>query len=185
MKSCPSCQQTYANDGPDYCTNDGTPLVLSTRDYGSGPSGYKWQTPGDQYPQPPPGWQPPPPNWGQPPGQYSPYGYQMPYPQSAGAGGGLATAALFTGIGTMAALLVGVVIMMTAARSFNLGMIQFGAIFVFISLISGLVALILGIVSVSMSSRNPSISKAKGIVGICLGSIPLLLMIIGLIGRMR
>jgi hypothetical protein len=185
MKSCPSCQQVYPNDGPDFCTNDGTPLVTSSSsEYGSGPSGYKWQSGGGQYPPPPPGWQPPPPNWGQPPGQYAPYGYQAPYPPSQG-GGGLATAALFTGVGTIAALLLGIVIIFTSARSFNMGMIQFGAILVFISLISGLTALILGIVSVSMSNRNPAISKAKGIVGICLGAIPLLLMIIGLIGRMR
>jgi uncharacterized BrkB/YihY/UPF0761 family membrane protein len=109
----------------------------------------------------------------------------MPYPPSGGTGGGLATAALFTGIGTMAALLIGMVIIFTSARSFNIGMIQFGAILVFLSLITGLVALILGIVAVSMSSRNPSISKAKGIIGICLGAIPLLLMILGLVGRMR
>lgn len=186
MKSCPSCRQTYPSDGPDFCTNDGTPLVVSGSDYGAGPSGYRWQNPGGQYPQPPPtGWQPPPPNWGQPPGQYAPYGYQMPYPPSSGAGGGLATAALFTGIGTIAALLVGMVIIFTSVRSFNMGMMQFGAILVFLSLITGLVALILGIVSVSMSNRNPAISKAKGIVGICLGAIPLLLMILGLVGRMR
>jgi hypothetical protein len=52
-------------------------------------------------------------------------------------------------------------------------------------LISGLTALILGIVAISMANRNPSVSKAKGIVGLCLGAIPLLLMLIGLLGRMR
>jgi hypothetical protein len=184
MKTCPSCQQTYPADGPDFCTNDGTPLLVSSREYGPGAAGYRWQS-GGQYPPPPPGWQPPPQNWGQPPGQSAPYGYQMPYPPSQGGGGGLATAALFTGIGTIAALLIGFVLIFTAAHSFNIGLVQFGAILVFISLISGLTALILGIVAVSMSNRNPAISKAKGIVGICLGAIPLLLMIIGLIGKMR
>ncbi len=191
MKSCPSCQQVYPNDGPAFCTNDGTPLVASASDESSGSSGYAWQTPSGQFAPPPPsGWQPPPPNWvyQQPgqfaPGQYPPYGYQMPHTQGAG-GEGLASAALFTGVGTIAALILGIIIMVIAANSFNLGMVQFGGILVFLSLISGLTALILGIVSVSMSNRNPAISKAKGIVGLCLGAIPLLLVIIGLIARTR
>lgn len=190
MKTCPSCQQVYADDGLDFCTNDGTPLVRSASGYGSGSSGYAWQTPSDSTPQTKPsGWQPPPPNWGYqqrgqyaPPGQYAPYGYPMPYPQTTGSAG-VATAALLTGIGTMAALVFGILIMVIGMKSFSLGTYQFGAILVFLSLISGLTALILGIVTISMSNRNPSISKAKGIVGLCLGAIPLLLMIIGLIAR--
>jgi len=192
MKSCPSCQQVYPNDGPAFYTNDGAPLVASASDQSSGSSGYSWQTPSGQFAPPRPSvWQPPPPNWGyqQPgqiaPGQYPPHGYQMPYPQATG-GEGLATAALFTGIGTIAALVVGFVILLTAERSsYNVGMAAFVGILVILSIISGLTALILGIVAVSMSNRNPSISKAKGIIGLCLGAIPLLLLIIGLIARMR
>ncbi|HKR01342.1 MAG TPA: hypothetical protein VJT09_11760 [Pyrinomonadaceae bacterium] len=186
MKSCPSCQQTYPDDGPQFCTNDGTPLVASfSSGYGAGSSGYKWQTPGDQ-PPPDQRWQPPPPpGWGyQPPGQYAPHGYGMPYPQPAG-GEGIASAALLTGVGTIVALVIGIIVMYGGASSFNLGMMQFGGILVFLSLIAGLTALILGIVTVSMSNRNPSISKGKGIVGICLGAIPLVLMVIGLLARMR
>jgi hypothetical protein len=56
-----------------------------------------------------------------------------------------------------------------------------GGILVLLSFIVGITALILGIVAASMSSRNPNISKAKAIVGLCLGTIPLLLLIIGLI----
>jgi hypothetical protein len=187
MKTCPSCQQVYPGDAPDFCTNDGTPLVSSDSAYGSG---YAWQTPGEQSSQKPPStWQPPPPNWGHqppgqynPPGQYAPYGYQMPYPQATG-GEGLATAALFTGVGTIAAMVLGIIIMVIASGSFNIGMYQLGALLVFLSLISGITALILGIVAISMANRNPAISKAKGIVGLCLGIIPLLLMIIGLIAR--
>ena len=186
MKSCPACQQIYPDDGPQYCTNDGTPLVISSA-YGGG-SGYKWQTAGDQPPQTPSGqqWQPPPPpGWGyQPPGQYAPPGYGMPYPQPTG-GEGLGSAALFTGIGTMVALVLGFIIVYGGASSFNIGMMQFGGILILLSLIAGLTALILGIVTVSMSNRNPLVSKAKGIVGICLGIIPLLLMIVGLLARMR
>jgi hypothetical protein len=185
MKSCPSCQQVYPNDGPQFCTNDGTPLVSSS-EYGADASGYRWQTPGGQPPQQrqQQNWQPPPPpGWGYyPPGQYSPPGYGMPYPPAQG-GEGLASAALFTGIGTVGSLILGIVIMYAGAGSFNIGMAQFGAILVFLSLIAGLTALILGIVTISMSNRNPAISKAKGIVGLCLGVIPLLLMIIGLIAR--
>jgi hypothetical protein len=189
MKSCPSCQQVYPDDGPQFCTNDGTPLASSSSEYGAGSSGYKWQTPSDQFPQtptpPPQGWQPPPPNWGyQPPGQYVPPGYGMPYPPPTG-GEGLATASLAVGIGTITALLVGFILVYGGASSFNLGLMQFGAILIILSLVAGLTALILGIVTVSMSNRNPSISKAKGIVGICLGAIPLLLMIIGLLARTR
>ncbi len=191
MKRCPSCQQVYPNAAPDYCTNDGAPLVASASDQSSGSSGYSWQTPSGQFAPPRPSvWQPPPPNWGyqQPgqiaPGQYPPHGYQMPYPQATG-GEGFATAALFTGIGTIAALVLGFMIIASSGRSYNLGMVSLGMIFVFFSLISGLTALILGIVSVSMSNRNPAISKAKGIIGLCLGAIPLLLLIIGLIARMR
>jgi ABC-type multidrug transport system fused ATPase/permease subunit len=190
MKTCPSCQQVYPDDATDFCTNDGTPLVSSASAYDSGSSGYAWQTPSEQSSQKPPSnWQPPPPNWGHqqpgqynPPGQYAPYGYQMPYPQSTG-GEGLATAALFTGVGTMAALVLGIIIMVIASGSFNRGMYQVGALLVFLSLISGITALILGIVAISMANRNPAISKAKGIIGLCLGIIPLLLMIIGLIVR--
>jgi hypothetical protein len=186
MKSCPSCQQVYPSDGPSFCTNDGTPLVSSPSDRVPGSSGHAWQTPGGQYQQSPSsGWQPPPPGWGQPPGQYSPY-YQVPYPPASG-GEGLASAALFTGIGTIAALVLGVALMVSAGSSFprNDGLLGVGAVLVLLSLVAGLTALILGIVAVSMSNRNPAISKAKGIVGLCLGSIPVLLMIVGLIARIR
>ena len=187
MKQCPSCRQVYPNDSPDFCTNDGTRLVITASDSGSGSSGYSWQTPSGQFTPPrAANWQPPPPNWGHPPqGQYAPYGYQMPYPQATG-GEGVATAALFTGVGTIAALLLGVVLMISAGGSYrNRGTMQFGAILVFLSIISGLTAVILGIVATSMSNRNPAISKAKSIVGLCLGAIPLLLLIIGLIARIR
>lgn len=184
MKTCSSCYQVYPNDGPDFCTNDGTPLTVSRSEREPG-SGYGWQGTSSQPPRTP-GWQPPPPGWGQPPGQHSPYGYHMPY-QPASGGQGLATGALFTGIGTIVCLVLGVVLMVSAGSSYppDVGLAQIGAIIVFLSVISGLTALILGIVSVSMSNRNPAISKAKGIVGLALGAIPLLLMIIGLIARAR
>jgi putative Mn2+ efflux pump MntP len=56
-----------------------------------------------------------------------------------------------------------------------------GGILILLSFLVGLTALILGIVATSMSNRNPAISKAKAIVGLCFGALPLLLMLIGLI----
>jgi hypothetical protein len=90
---------------------------------------------------------------------------------------------MFTGIGTIVALALGFILMVSSR--YDRSMIQVGGILVFLSIISGLTAVILGIVATSMSSRNPAISKAKSIVGLCLGAIPLLLLIIGLIARIR
>lgn len=185
MKICPSCRRVYADDAPGYCTEDGTPLVPSAADYDAGAGGYRWQTPNDQIPRnPPPNWQPPPPppGWGQPPQGYAPYGYGMPYAPTAG-GEGLATGAMFTGIGAISTLILGFLLGLAATSSFNIGLAQIAVIFVLLSLIAGLTAVILGIVTISMSNRNPAISKGKGIVGLCLGAVPLLLMIIGIIAR--
>jgi hypothetical protein len=183
MKSCPACQQVYP-DALEVCPNDGTTLMISNAGYNPGASDYRFQTPGGQnQPPPPPGWQPPPPGWGYyQPGQ-APPGYTGQYPQSS-SGAGLATAALYTGIGTIAALVLGYVLIFAALSSYpyNTGLAGLGGILVLISFVGGLTALILGIVAASMSSRNPNISKAKAIVGLCLGAIPLLLLIIGLIG---
>lgn len=182
MKSCPACQQTYP-DNLEICPNDGTTLMSSYSGYNPGSSDYRFQSPSGQNPQTPPGWQPPPPGWGYyQPGQPPPYGYTGPYPPSTG-GEGLATAALYTGISTIAALVLGYVLIFSAISSYppNTGLMGMGGILVLLSFIVGITALILGIVAASMSSRNPNISKAKAIVGLCLGTIPLLLLIIGLI----
>jgi hypothetical protein len=149
----------------------------SNSGYAPGSSDYRFQSPGGQNPQPPP------PGWGYyQPGQPPPYGYTGPYPPSSG-GEGLATAALYTGISTIVALVLGYVLIFSAIGSYprNTGLIGMGGILVLLSFIVGITALILGIVAASMSSRNPNISKAKAIVGLCLGTIPLLLLIVGLI----
>jgi hypothetical protein len=165
MKSCPSCQQVYTDDGPDYCLNDGTPLVKTVSQYNPGAAySNQWQ------PQAPPG-------WGNQPSQYPPYGYGATPPVSGG--GGIAKAALFTGIGSAAALAIIILIMATSHASYELR--AFVGILGILSLIAGLVAIILGIVSLSMASKNPAISKAKGVIGLCLGAIPLILMLIGII----
>jgi len=113
----------------------------------------------------------------------------MPYPQAAG-GGGLGTAALWLGISTAACLVFGIILAAVgASSSYSYGYYRrtpgaaasFGGILVLISFLTGLTAIILGIVAASMSGRNPLISKAKSIVGICLGALPWLLLIIGLV----
>src|SRR4051812_45954771 len=104
MKNCPSCQQVYTDEGPDYCLNDGTPLVRTPSQYNPGASsGYQWQ-------QPAPGWPPPPQGLGYPPAQYPPYGYG---PAPSG-GGGVSKAALITGIASAAALATLFLIMTTS-----------------------------------------------------------------------
>ena len=65
--------------------------------------------------------------------------------------------------------------------------VAFGGIMAFIALLAGLTAVILGIVALSMASKQPGASKVKGIIGICLGALPILLWLIGLAnsGRRR
>jgi hypothetical protein len=47
-------------------------------------------------------------------------------------------------------------------------------------LVAAAASIVLGIISLVMGGRNPSLSKPKAIVGMCLGAIPLLLFFIGL-----
>ena len=171
MKSCPSCHQVYPDNGPDYCTNDGTPLVTSTSEYnpgsaynpGAGQQGGQWQAP-------------PPPGYGYPPagGGYPPYGYAP----ASGGGGGISKAALFTGIASAVMLFLVFIIAASGARSRDARAMV--GIIAILMLLAALVAVILGIVALSMASKNPGVSKAGAIVGICLGALPLLLFFIGL-----
>src|ERR1043165_4477216 len=128
MKSCSSCQQVYTDDGPEYCLNDGTPLVRTTSQYNPGAAySNQWQ------PQAPPG-------WGNQPAQYQPYGYGPTPPVSSG-GGGIAKAALITGIGSASALSIIFVIMATSRASYELRVVV--GLLAILSLIAGLVAIIL------------------------------------------
>jgi hypothetical protein len=177
MKSCPSCQQVYTDEGPEFCLNDGTPLVRTFSEYNPGASyASQWQ-------QPTQGWQPQPPGAGHPPApQYPPYGYG-PAPSGGRGGEGVSKAALFVGLGSAVNLLLVFLIVATSHPSRDARM--FVGLLAILSLISGLAAIILGIVSLSMASRNPANGKAKGIVGLCLGAIPVLLMLIGIIAASR
>jgi hypothetical protein len=187
MKSCPSCQQVYQDDGPDFCTNDGTPLVRSTSEYNPGAS------PGGQWQQPPQGWQPPPPTgYGyQPADQYPPTGQYPPpygYAPPSGGGAGISKAALFTGIGAAATIVLAIIIGVLAYSNRSRDMLGVSGIFSILALLAGLAAIVLGIVAISMANKNPSMNKTKGVVGLCLGIIPILIWLISLAsyrGRFR
>lgn len=170
MKNCPSCQQVYPDDGPDFCTSDGTPLLRSAAPYNPGPPG------GSQWQQPPPtGWQQPPAGYGYPPaGQYPPYGYA---PSSVG-GEGISKAALFTGIGATATFLLAILVAVIAVSNRSRDMLAVVGIFGLLALLAGVTAVILGIIALSMASKNPGASKAKGTIGLCLGALPILLFIV-------
>lgn len=176
MKNCPTCQQVYSEDYMEVCPNDGSRLISSQ---------YNPQWQGGQQQQPPPGWPPP------PAGGYYPPPYGMPYPPQNQGGAGLATAALWTGISTAACLAIGFVLIFSAVSSIVSDPssyryrvppgVAIGAILILLSYVVGLTALILGIIAAAMSGKNQSISKPKAIVGICLGAVPFILMILGLL----
>lgn len=163
MKRCPTCQQTYPDTAPDICPNDGTQLYSDAG---------QWQ-------QAPPqgGYYPPPPGqYGPPPGQYPPpYGAAAP-----GGGAGLSKAALFTGIAAAGALALGFALILIGANNFDISMIQIGAIIFLLSLVAGIGAVVLGIIVLVMSGKNPAMSKAHGIIGLVLGALPIILWIVGL-----
>ena len=183
MKSCPTCHATFPDDGPAYCTNDGT-LLGSDSPYTPGPPpADPWQASGAQ--EPPAGWQQPPPGWGYPPpGQYPPYGYAAP----PSGGRGLSKAAMYTGIGALGSFMLAVILTVIGANS-GLGTLRDMApvivILALLALLAGVTAVVLGIVSLSMSSKNPAINKVHGILGICFGAIPIVLWLLGLANNRR
>lgn len=157
MKNCPTCQTTYPDDGPEFCVNDGTPLVRSDPSYNQGG---QWNAP------PPQGW-----------------GYPPPVPPDSDSQSGasrLASIALLMGIIATASLILGFLLSASAASSFsgpNVTMVKFATILFMLMFITGLTAISLGFVALSMASQNPT-RKAKSIVGLCLGFLPFLLIII-------
>lgn len=177
MKSCPSCQQVYPDDGPDYCTKDGTALVRSPSEYNPG------SAPGGQWQQPPTGWQPPPPGYGYPP-------MAANDPGSTGGVVRLATIAMSMGIIAATSLVLGFLLRASAASSYsssgsydapNFGLLKFVSILFMLMFITGLTAINLGIVALSIAPNN-SAGKAKSLIGLCLGALPFLLLIILVMG---
>jgi hypothetical protein len=159
MKHCPTCRATYPDDGPEFCVNDGTPLASSDPSY----------NPGGQWQAPPP----PPQNWGYPP--------PVP-PDSATPPGAarLASTTLIMGITATATLILGFVLSASASTSYygpNVGMIKFASILFIVMFITGLTAINLGFVALSMLTQNPT-HKVKSIVGLALGALPFLLIMI-------
>lgn len=189
MKRCPTCQQTYPDNAPDFCPNDRTPLINDAQQqyYGGG----QQQQPPPYAPQgnppPPPQWQPPGQNWGgsyQQPGQYAQSPYGAPYAPTGGSKA-LSTGAFLSGLGAFLIMVV-IIIFYALARNgaFDLDtLITIARILQPLSwlmLIAGVASIVLGIVSLVTAGRNPSASKPKAIIGMCLGAIPLLLFLIGL-----
>lgn len=177
MKRCPSCQQMFPDNAPDQCPYDGTYLVgdapPQNQYYGAGQQPYG--QPGD-----PAQWQPP--GGYQQPGSYPPPPYGGPYAPSAPAGG-LSKGALFTGIGALATFIIAVILAVIGYSS-GLGalrdMLPIIGILSLLSLLAGLTAVILGIVVLSQSSRNPAMSKVHGILALIFGAIPIILWLIGM-----
>ena len=180
MKRCPTCQQTFPDHAPDVCPYDGTPVV---NDAAPGQQYYAGaQTPYGTPPGGAPQWQPPPPQGGyyQQPGQYPPYPppYGNPYAPRPG-GGGLSKAALFTGIGALGGFIVAILFAVIAVNSRNRDLLPVVGIFGLLSLLAGLTAVVLGIVTLSMANKNPMMNKVHGILGIVFGAIPILLWFLG------
>jgi hypothetical protein len=185
MKRCPRCQQTFPDEAPELCPYDGTQIVSDYAQqqqpyYAGGQQPYGM--PGD----PPPPWQPQSPPAGayyQQPGQYPPP-YGGPYAPRAGSGG-LSKAALFTGIGSLGGFIVAVLFAVIAINSRNRDLLPVVGIFAVLSLLAGLTAIVLGIVTLSMANRNPMMNKVHGILGIVFGAIPILLWLLGLANGRR
>jgi hypothetical protein len=184
MKRCPSCQQTFPDHAPDVCPYDGTPVVndiSQDQQYYAGGQG-PYGTPGGapQWGTPPPG------GYYQQPGQYPPYPppYGGPYAPRPGAGG-LSKAALFTGIGALGGFIVAVLFAVIAVNSRNRDLLPVVGIFGLLALLAGLTAVVLGIVTLSMASRNPMMNRVHGILAIVFGAIPILLWVLGLANGRR
>ncbi len=182
MKRCPSCQQTFPDNAPDLCPYDGTPMTVdeSQQQYYAGGPPPPYGTPGGAPPQ----WGPPPPGGGyyQQPGQYPPYPppYGGPYAPSGGGASGLSKGALFTGIGALGGFIIAVIFAVIAINSRNRDLLPVVGIFGLLSLLAGLTAVVLGIVTLSMANRNPMMNRVHGILGIIFGAIPIILWFLGL-----
>jgi len=95
---------------------------------------------------------------------------------------------MYTGIGALGSFMLAVVLTVIGANS-GLGTLRDMApvivILALLALLAGLTAVVLGIVSLSMSSKNPAINKVHGILGICFGAIPIVLWLLGLANNRR
>jgi hypothetical protein len=106
----------------------------------------------------------------------------------AGNSSGISKAALFTGIGALGSFILAVLLAVVGASggySSLRNMIPIIGIFSLIALLGGLAAIVLGIITVSQSSKNPAMNKVHGILGICFGAIPIILWLFGMANGSR
>lgn len=181
MKRCPTCQRTYPDNAPDQCPYDGTYVLSDTPQ--------QQYYPGAQQPYAAPG--APQQQWQQQqqggyyqqPGQYPP-GYYNPNAPAPAGSPALSNLAFFCGLGAFIILVLLIVfyVMVTNGAidlSTAVTIAQILQPLSYVMLIAGVASIVLGIVALVMTGKNPAISKAKAIVGMCLGFIPLLLYLIG------
>jgi hypothetical protein len=95
---------------------------------------------------------------------------------------------LFTGIGSLGSFILAIALTMIGASSGHSTLRDMAPVIVILALLSllaGLVAIVLGIVTLSMASKNPAMSKVHGILAICFGAIPVILWLFGLANGSR
>ncbi|HKC65702.1 MAG TPA: hypothetical protein VKB86_18820 [Pyrinomonadaceae bacterium] len=181
MKRCPTCQRTYPDNAPDQCPYDGTMVMSDTQQPQYIPGGQ----PPYAAPGAPPQWQQQQAGYYQQPAQYAP-GYGGPYAPTGSRA--LSNAAFFCGLGAfiiMVLLIVFYVMVSNGALDLStaLTIAQILQPLSYVMLIAGGASIVLGIVALVMSGKNPALSKAKAIIGMVLGVIPLVLFLIGIANR--
>ena len=167
MKQCPKCQQTFPDNAPDFCPNDGTQMMTAAPQQQYAP-GANYQQPYGAPPTPPQqNW--PPPNPGIPGGGYQPQAAHAPYaPHVAKSGGGLGKAAMWSGLVSLfLTIALFTLVGLTKGSDYDINTI--GKIIYIVMVLAGIIGLVLGIISLVKRGE----SKGKGIVGIC-ASLPAL-----------
>lgn len=164
MKRCPNCQQSYPDNAPDFCPNDGTSLITNAPPQYNAPSGGVQQP----YGTPPQQNWPPPQNWNPVGGSHPQAGY-APYTPRAAGGGGLAKAAMFCGLASLllTAFFFFIIVMV---REGNFDLVNFIRPSYYSMVAMGIIGLVLGIIALIKAGTG----KGKAIAGICM-SLPALL----------
>jgi hypothetical protein len=116
----------------------------------------------------------PPPGGGYPPPPQSGYGTPISTPA---VGNAVFTGALITGICSVVFPLLGIVLLATLRSTMDLTLMKLGSIFFFLTFFVAMVAICLGTVAISLAGQDSG-RKAKGIVGLCLGLLPYLVIVI-------
>ena len=167
MKRCPNCQQTFPDNAPDFCPNDGARMTSDAPQQQQYAPGAGYQQP---YGAPPPqqNW-PPPQNLSPGGGYYPPQAGHSPYAPRAAGGGGLGKAAMWLGLASLL-LTAFFFFIVTMIRNGNYDLVDFGRPSYYAMVLTGIAGLVLGIIALVKSGT----SKGKAIIGICT-SLPALL----------